>query len=373
MPEKNEEKNKKDQDSSKDSKKKKSKKVKKSIIKKITTIIILIAILAVVLYFAFRTLRPEQTVATVNDEVITNQELDQKYSQLPDQYKLFITKDAFLDQIINVKLLLQEAKKQGIAVSEIEIESEVNLIRESSPTDEAFEEALKQQNINLEQLKEQLREQLMINKLLNITVISKIEISESQIKSYYQTNEEYFKENDISYIAAKDQIKQILLSDISGNSIELYINQLKSNAVITKKGDTPEEKEETVEPKDVDTFEEKEGPICKKDGKVIVRFFSTTSNSASNWISDTFDDLAAQYGRDIVAYHWQLDTGDNTLTSTVEKGIPREEVEIFQEYNPKNTVPTYVFGCKYVRIGNAYDSLEDEEAEFKRVIEQLVV
>ena len=388
MTEKNEENSKKDQDSSnKDTKKKKSKKMKKNTIKKIATVVILIAILAVILYFAFKTLKPEQTIATVNDETITNLELDQKYDQLPDQYKLFITKDAFLDQIINVKLLLQEAKKQSITVSEIEIESEVNTLKEQAPTEEAFEDLLKQQNINLEELKEQLNEQLMINKLLNTTVISKIEISESKIRNYYKTNGEYFQENDISYIESKEQIKQILLSDISSTAIEIYINQLRSNAVVTKKGEktttetttekktteTTTEKTTTETTTEIGTFTETNDAICKKDGKVVVRLFSTTKNSASNWVSKTFDEIAAQYGEDIIAYHWQLDTGDNTLTNTIEKGIPKEEVSIFQKYNNKNTVPTYVFGCKYTRIGNAYDSLEDEGAEFKKVIENLLV
>jgi len=374
MPEKNEEKDKKEQDSSnKDTKKKKSKKMKKSTIKKITTVIILIAVLAVVLYFAFRTLKPGQTIATVNDEIITNQELNQKYDQLPDQYKLFITKEAFLDQIINVKLLLQEAKKQEITVSEAEIKSEIESIKEQAPTEEAFEDLLKQQNINLEDLKKQLNEQLMVNKLLNITVISKIEVSESKARDYYDTNEEYFQENDISYIEAKEQIKQILLSDISSNAIEIYISQLRSNAVITKKGEKTEAEKITDKTTEIETFTETDEPICEEDGKIVIRLFSTTKNSASNWISKTFDKLAAQYGKEIVAYHWQLDTGDNTLTSTVEKGIPKEEVNIFQKYNQKNAVPTYVFGCKYTRIGNAYGSLEEEEAEFKRVIEELLV
>ena len=111
--------------------------------------------------------------------------------------------------------------------------------------------------------------------------------------------------------------------------------------------------------------------MCKEEGKPIVRLFSTTKNSASNWISDTFDGLADKYGDSIQVYHWQLDIGDNTLTDIKEKGVPKSEVTAFKKYNPKNTVPTYVFGCKYVRAGNAYESLEEEEAEFEAVIAQL--
>ena len=77
----------------------------------------------------------------------------------------------------------------------------------------------------------------------------------------------------------------------------------------------------------------------------------------------------------MVAYHWDLDIGDNILTEKIEKGIPRQEIEIFKKYNLRATVPTYVFGCKYVRIGNFYEQdndLDAEEEEFRAVIEKLL-
>ncbi len=365
MPEKKQEDVKKDTNNSNKKPKKKTRKIKKSTIKKISAIIVLIAVLAVVLYFAFRTLKPEQVIAVVNEEIITKQELEQKYKQLPDQYKLFITEDAFLDQMINVKLLLQEAKKQGIKVAETEIEAEINNLKEQAPTEEAFEQLLKQQNMNLGELKKQLEEQLIINKLLNETVISKIQITDSKISEYYKNNKDYFEENNIPYSEAKEQIRQILLNDLFGNSIEIYINQLRLESNITKEGAKITTK--------VETFTKTNDTICKKDGKAIIRLFSTTKNSASKWISKTFDKVAGEYEEDVIAYHWQLDTGDNTLTGVEETGIPKEEADIFQKYNPKNTVPSYVFGCKYVRAGNAYETLEEEEAEFRRVIEKLLV
>lgn len=367
-------------------KKKRSKKSKK-LLKKISAIIVLVAILSVVLYFAFKTLTPEEAIATVNGEIITKQELNQKYDQLPDQYKLFITKEDFLDQIINIKLLLQEAKEQEITVDESEIETELENLKKQAPTEEAFEQLLGQRNIGMEELKNQIKDQLTINKLLDETVISKIEVTDSQMKQYYEENIEEFKTEEgdtITYEESKDQIEQFLLAEVSNNAIEIYINQLKSNAEITKEGTKESPKEEVEEPaeeteetteeaeaiSEIETFTETKEEICKEDGKIIIRLFSTTKNKASNWISSTFDDLAKD-NKNIILYHWQLDTGDNTLTATKEKGIPKKEVELFKKLNPKSTVPTYVFGCKYVRTGNAFDSLEEEKAEFDAVIEQL--
>ncbi len=345
-------------------KKRRKKKIKKRTVKKIVTVVVLIAILAIVLNFAFKTLKPEGGIAEVNGEIITKEELDQQYKQLPDQYKLFITKDAFLDQMINVKLLLQEAEKKGIAVSEDEIEEELSNLKEQAPTEEAFEQLLEQQNMDLEGLKKRIKEQLTINKLLNETVISKIEITDSKIREYYNNNKDYFEEEEISYNEAKDEIREMLLGEISSNAIEIYITQLKTDAIIIKEGVKITTK--------IETFTKTEDNICKEKGKVIVRLFSTTKNPASKWISETFDEVLGEYKEDTAGYHWQLDTGDNTLTNIEEEGIPKDEVEIFKKYNSEYTVPTYVFGCKYVRVGNAYKTLEEEKAEFKRVIEQLL-
>lgn len=351
-------------DSNKRVKKKKTKKIKKSTIKKIIAVIVLIAVLAVVLYFAFRTLKPEKTIAEVKGEIITKHELEQQYEQLPEQYKLFITKDDFLDQMINVKLLLQEAEKQAIVVSEAEIEQELDNLKKEAPTEEAFENLLKQRNIEIPQLKKQLGEQLTINKLLNEIVFSKIEISDSQINDYYNNNKDYFKENNLSYNQAKEQIRLILLDELSNSAIKIYINQLRSNATIIKNGVKATTK--------IETFTKTDDPICKENGKIVIRLFSTTKNPDSKWISSSFDEVINKYKDDVTAYHWQLDTGDNTLTGVKEQGIPKKEVEIFQKYNPQSTVPTYVFGCKYLRIKNAYKTLDEEKAEFSRVIEQLL-
>lgn len=131
----------------------------------------------------------------------------------------------------------------------------------------------------------------------------------------------------------------------------------------------------------VGSFLDTNKPICKKDGKPIVRLFSTTWCPHCNWISDTFDKVAKEYvqKKKIVAYHWQLDQGqeDDTLTSAKEGSVSTEEMAIFQEFNPYGSIPTFVFGCRYYRIGNAYESEGDvgkpkEEKEFRDLIEKLL-
>jgi hypothetical protein len=70
-----------------------------------------------------------------------------------------------------------------------------------------------------------------------------------------------------------------------------------------------------------------------------------------------------------------LDLQDDTLTKNAELSVPDEEMLVYQKYNSEGTVPTFVFGCKYVRTGNGFERKNDlkaEEAEFRGVIEDLI-
>ena len=48
---------------------------------------------------------------------------------------------------------------------------------------------------------------------------------------------------------------------------------------------------------------------------------------------------------------------------------------VFTEFNPEGSIPTFVFGCKYYRVGTGYkqeDDLAAEASEFMAVIEALI-
>jgi thiol-disulfide isomerase/thioredoxin len=122
--------------------------------------------------------------------------------------------------------------------------------------------------------------------------------------------------------------------------------------------------------------------ICKENGKPIIRMFSTTWCPHCEWVRPTFDSVAKEYvdANKIVAYHWQVDVGDNTLTDANEsltngESIPANELAVMTTFNPKGSIPTFVFGCKYYRIGNGFESQKDlnaERTEFVKIIEQLL-
>jgi thiol-disulfide isomerase/thioredoxin len=125
----------------------------------------------------------------------------------------------------------------------------------------------------------------------------------------------------------------------------------------------------------ITTFRDTGADICLEDGKPVIRLFSTTRCPQCNWVKDTFDSVAKEYVDKglIVAYHWELDTGDNTITPEIEGEVPNSEVGIFQSFSG-GYVPAYSMGCRYVRVGNGHkqEGLGAEEAEFRAVIEMLI-
>ena len=133
----------------------------------------------------------------------------------------------------------------------------------------------------------------------------------------------------------------------------------------------------TIEPSSIATFSSVNGDICTEDDKPVIRLFSTRTCPHCQWVAGAFDPVVKMYVEEglIVAHHWEVDTGDDLLTDQVETNVPDSEIAIYYSFNSQNTVPTFVFGCRYYRVGNGYESqnnLRAEAAEFMAVIEALL-
>ena len=124
------------------------------------------------------------------------------------------------------------------------------------------------------------------------------------------------------------------------------------------------------------TFLSTEDELCTDgSGKPYALLFSTTWCPHCEWIMDTFDGLKGKYGNKINLQHWEVDIGDNTLTSKVESEVPVDMLDFYEKYNPQGSIPTFVFGCEYYRIGNGYESQNDlvsELGDFEFIIDKLL-
>jgi peptidyl-prolyl cis-trans isomerase SurA len=134
----------------------------------------------------------DRIVAVVNDDLITLSELkesEKKTSARPDSPGAPKDERDVLEQMIEQKLLEQEARKMGISVTDREVDSAIEGVKKQfNLTDEQLNEVLKKQNLTPEAFREQWRTQILSNKVVGTQVKGQIAVTEDEIKKYYEEN-----------------------------------------------------------------------------------------------------------------------------------------------------------------------------------------
>lgn len=118
--------------------------------------------------------------ARVNDEVITMAEFNQAVQAAKDnllrqgdidftteegKFILATTQRSILDDLINQRLIRQQAAKMNITVTEEDIRQEIAQLKKGFPSEKLFLETLAEENISENDLKQGIRERLIIEKI----------------------------------------------------------------------------------------------------------------------------------------------------------------------------------------------------------------
>lgn len=150
----------------------------------------------------------DSIVATVNDEVITSSELDEYIAiaranmrkrkiKLPPENML---RRQVLKQTIMERLQLQVAKQIGIQVDEEDIDSSVKRVMESNKLSKAaFARHLAADGLTVEKYREQVKNQLIIQQLLEREVKRRIIVSESEVDALLE--QQLINSNDAYHIS----------------------------------------------------------------------------------------------------------------------------------------------------------------------------
>jgi len=139
----------------------------------------------------------DRVVALVNKEVITWSELYQlmekessdELKALDEEKRMEIFKkseNAFLEKLIDIRLQIQEAKRLGIEASPEEVDEAIeNIKKKYSLSTEELQDSLDQEGLTFEEYKKRLSEQIMMSKLVNQQVRSKIIVSDEEVNDYF--------------------------------------------------------------------------------------------------------------------------------------------------------------------------------------------
>lgn len=120
----------------------------------------------------------DKTLAIVNGEAIMYSEFDKIIAPVVEQYKqvtppaeqsdakLKELKTKLLDQMIDDKVLKQEADKRKIKVTKRDIDEGVKQVKTRFSNDVEFQAELKKENMDMAQFEKRIEEQLMVMKLV---------------------------------------------------------------------------------------------------------------------------------------------------------------------------------------------------------------
>jgi peptidyl-prolyl cis-trans isomerase SurA len=141
---------------------------------------------------------PAGVAAAVNNHPITYADLEKNYKMQPmanpegiSEDEIQIQKLYLLNKLIEAEIMLQRAEKLGLLVTDADVEAKFNELK-APYTVEEFNKQLSSRNMTVGDLKTQLRKDLSIQKLLNKEIASKINITDADVKNFYNANRKGF-------------------------------------------------------------------------------------------------------------------------------------------------------------------------------------
>ncbi len=142
----------------------------------------------------------DRSVAIVNEDIITLSEVNELgkpfFQKITEETPANQLNEALqqarkvvIDKLIDKKLLIQEAKKHNLRVSDEEVENALQRILANNKKNmEQFRQEIGSMGLNEKQYREDLREQILSSKLINYEIRSKVIIPEDKIIDYYDTH-----------------------------------------------------------------------------------------------------------------------------------------------------------------------------------------
>jgi peptidyl-prolyl cis-trans isomerase SurA len=138
----------------------------------------------------------DRVVAIVNDEALTQFELDDARRMVQQQLKQQrvqppapdVLDKQVLERLITQRALLQEAKEGGVKIDDSQVERAIQRIaQENKLSAEEFRKALAQENIPYAKYRDDIRNEMIVQRLREREVDSKIQVSDAEVDQYLAT------------------------------------------------------------------------------------------------------------------------------------------------------------------------------------------
>jgi len=208
----------------------------------------------------------DRIVARVNDDVITLSQLQEDGLPLFERLRATFSGEELesevrraereiLEQLILKRLQLQYASQINLKASDNDVNAAVkDVLTRNNLTEESLVEMLAREGLTIQDYKERVREQIVLARLLNQAVRSRVSVDSSEVDAYYQAHEEEFKQPDAARVrhiffridpgadssviaATQRRATQVLQEARNGRDFEGLARQYSEDATAANGGD----------------------------------------------------------------------------------------------------------------------------------------
>ena len=153
-----------------------------------------------------------EIVAEVDGQPIFRDQVERVYrsrqgagSDTHSQEEALSFKLNVLEELINNQILVGHASHADITVSEAEVDNKVAELQ-SPYSAEEFEKRLRDQGLEMDDFRKEVRRNIIITKLINKEIVSNIKVTDTDIAAYYEHNEANFNVPETEYHLAQIQV-----------------------------------------------------------------------------------------------------------------------------------------------------------------------
>jgi parvulin-like peptidyl-prolyl isomerase len=162
---------------------------------------------------------PEETVVTVNGEPISLEEFDNEFRLMEIYYDAVTEGDMraikrrLFEQVINRRLLVQEARKIGLKMTRSEVDSTLGGALKDAPED--FLTILKRHGVSRESWERKLLQEKLARKLVDREVNAKVQITPDEVEEFYWSHlPDYWKPETVRarhlVVQKRSDLKKVL-------------------------------------------------------------------------------------------------------------------------------------------------------------------
>ncbi|MDY6854175.1 MAG: peptidylprolyl isomerase [Thermodesulfobacteriota bacterium] len=146
-------------------------------------------------------------VAVVNGVIFTQEDLDTEMLIIKKRLSMMKRplndsqlqdfKEKTLEKIIGRELLLQESQKKKIMIDDAKVNEEFMALKKRYESEDDFKKSLSANKLTEAGLKDRLKKSMAIKKLVDQLFTQKVNITETEIKSYYEKQPQLFKKPEM--------------------------------------------------------------------------------------------------------------------------------------------------------------------------------